>query len=74
MNMNGVQWNQYNKRLYCVLQAMLQQQLISCEGKNSTLKNQKRGTGVQLTTALNMKSECITNKHTHKYQMIIIYR
>jgi len=74
MDMNGVQWNQYNKRLYCVLQAMLQQQLISCKGKNSTLKNQKRGTGVQLTTALNMKSEGITDKHTHKYQMIIIYR
>jgi hypothetical protein len=53
---------------------MLQQQLISCEGKNSTLKNQKRGTGVQLTTALNMKSESITDTHTHKYQMIIIYR
>lgn len=29
---------------------------------------------VQLTTALNVKSECITDKHTHKYQTIIIYR
>jgi len=47
MDMNGVQWNQYNKHLYCILQAMLQQQLIICEGKNSTLKNQKRGTRVQ---------------------------
>lgn len=28
----------------------------------------------QLTTALNMKSKCITGKHTHKCQMIIIYR
>jgi hypothetical protein len=47
MEMNGVQWNQYNKSLYCVLQATLQQQLINCEGKNSTLKNQKRGIRVQ---------------------------
>jgi hypothetical protein len=40
---------------------------ISSEGKNSTLKNQKREMEVQLTTALNVKSECITDKHSHKY-------
>lgn len=78
MEYNGVSTTRV---FYCVLQAMLQQQLISCEGKNTTLRNQKRGTrvhgisvNVQLTTALNMKSECITDKHIHKYQMIIIYR
>jgi len=47
MDMNGVQWNQYNKHLYYALQVMLQQQLIIYEVKNSTLKNQKKGTRVQ---------------------------